>query len=167
MIKPLSLGSPQPEPNGDTNELCSPASRHRADSLVFSVTSQKYYSPKETMLIDSHQQDVSRELETLQLKLEHLENRVERIDSEQGQDNPFEKPRAKRFEPSLRIDLDKESFIAANENRHPNFGKAGKIVKKERDLSRTTKIERSEGRKPRVQTFVTHQSRQSRNSLIS
>ena len=42
--------------------------------------------------------------------------------------------------------------------------KVGKIVKK--DLNKTTKVNISDKRKPRIQTFVNN-SRQSRNSLIS
>ena len=69
MIRPLSLKLPVEKIRFEENEVTSPSIRNRADSLVFSVTSQKYFSPKETILIESKQQEVSRELETLQLKL--------------------------------------------------------------------------------------------------
>ena len=46
MIKPLSLKLPLQEKKVEDDEAISPSIRNRADSLVFSVTSQKYYSPK-------------------------------------------------------------------------------------------------------------------------
>ena len=86
MIRPLSLVPPcKDQPNHENDNPCSPPLRKRADSLVFSITSEKFFSPKDTMLIESKQHEVSREIETLQLKLENLESRVERIDSEQCQ----------------------------------------------------------------------------------
>ena len=60
MIKPLSLRLPKETQMLEVAEMCSPSLRNRADSLVFSATSEKYYSPKDTMLMDSKQHEVSR-----------------------------------------------------------------------------------------------------------
>lgn len=61
MIKPLSLFSSKNEqPMAENSDISSPMLRKRADSLVFSITSQKFYSPKDTMLIESKQHEVSR-----------------------------------------------------------------------------------------------------------
>ncbi len=60
MIKPLSLLR-RPQAN-ESNEWISPL-RQRADSLVFSVTSSKHQSPKDSLLIVSdHGHALSREL---------------------------------------------------------------------------------------------------------
>lgn len=53
-----------------------------ADSLVFSITSQKHNSPRDSNLLDSRPQEVSKELEELQYKLQSLENKVENINTE-------------------------------------------------------------------------------------
>lgn len=60
MIRPLTLKSSVLEKPVQENSLESPALRKRTDSLVFSVTSQKFYSPKDTMLMESKQHDVSK-----------------------------------------------------------------------------------------------------------
>ena len=104
----------------------------------------------------------------MQLKLENLESRVERIDSENGTEvvkssgDIYPKVHAN----NLFIDVGKEQQMYA-EKENINSNKIGKIVKKERDCSKSTKLNRSSKRKTRIQTFATHHSRQSRNSLIS
>lgn len=51
MIRPVTLKTHFAETPLDQNDLSSPIIRKRTDSLVFSITSQKYYSPKDTMLM--------------------------------------------------------------------------------------------------------------------
>ena len=73
MIRPVSLKTSAVQPPLEyQQDLSSPMVRKRTDPLVCAVTSQKFYSPKDTMLMESKQHEVSRELETLQLKLDHL-----------------------------------------------------------------------------------------------
>jgi hypothetical protein len=62
MLRPLSI-APNREDSRDSSTFeYSPAHRQRQDSLVFSITSQKGHSPKDTMLIDSKASQVNREL---------------------------------------------------------------------------------------------------------
>jgi len=56
MIFPLTLKrSPKFALNDIPMLESSPLSRRRADSLVFSITSEKQLSPKETILLESKQ----------------------------------------------------------------------------------------------------------------
>ena len=51
MIRPLSLLREQDREVREDGQLVSPLARKRTDSLVFSVTSQKFYSPRDSMLM--------------------------------------------------------------------------------------------------------------------
>lgn len=63
MLKPLTLiPIPLAESNVIVENDFSPSNRKRADSLVFSITSHKHFSPKDTILLESKQEEVSKEL---------------------------------------------------------------------------------------------------------
>ena len=77
------------------------------------------------------------------------------------------KPHPKVHPSNLFIEVEKEPIYHNYEKENMHSNKIGKIVKKERDCSKSSKTHGSCRRKNRTQTFATHHSRQSRNSLIS
>jgi hypothetical protein len=81
MLTPLSLVPRKNMENKLEDYECSPGIHCMADSLVFSITSQKNYSPRDSNLLDSRPQEVSKELEELHYKLQSLENKVTNINT--------------------------------------------------------------------------------------
>lgn len=143
MLQPLTLVPPRSS-TIQLTEMFSPTQRNRADSLVFSITSQKYRSPKDSILLESRSEEVCKELEELQYKLQSLESKVQVFNTEpmivDTRDQTMQY--RKKDESRRRDDFENTDPNNYKENIK-NLSNVGKIVKKDQSLAKTTKIVRT------------------------